>query len=128
MREMRLRTRVRLHAAAIVPALSLVFLLGLGPARAETPAECRDLATRYAEAPAELDLRSLAGLLTCVSAEIQDRAGRAEPAPPSESPVEAAPASVPAPPPAPTPLRARDEWPAPVPWGGDWPPSSPWER
>ncbi len=127
MRDMRLRTRVRLHAASVGAALSLVFL-GRGPGLAASPTECRDLAARFAEAPADLDLQSLAGLLTCVSAEIQDRAGgppSPTPSPPEEAP---APTQTPAPPQASPPPRARDQWPPPVPWGGDWPPASPWER
>ena len=85
MRNMRMGTRIRVSICVIIPALGL-WVSALGPAHAEPSAECRDLAARFATAAAALDLPSLAGLMTCVSAEIQDRAGGTGPAPPPRSP------------------------------------------
>ena len=118
MRNLRMGTRIRVSICVIIPALGL-WVSALGPAHAEPSAECRDLAARFANAAAALDLPSLAGLMTCVSTEIQDRAGGTGPAPPPRS-------SEDAPPPLPT--RERDQWPPPAPWGGAWPPAAPWDR
>lgn len=118
MRNMRLSTRTRVSICVIVPALGL-WVSEFNPAHAEPSAECRNLATSFANAAADLDLRSLAGLMACVSAEIQDRAGGTVPAPPPQSPEDA---------PPPPPTRERDQWPPPAPWGGAWPPVPPWDR
>lgn len=127
MRNLRLSTRVRIYIAVVVPALNLGFL-ALDPASAAPSAECRDLAARFASAAAELDLGSLAGLLTCVSAEIQDRTGGPAPAPPPRPDEDAPPIPAPAQPPSPSPPRERGQWPPPAPWGGEWPPAAPWDR
>ena len=90
MRNLRMGTRIRVSICVIIPALGL-WVSALGPAHAEPSAECRDLAARFATAAAALDLPSLAGLMACVSAEIQDRAGGTGPAPPPRSPEDAPP-------------------------------------
>ena len=66
------RPRVRLCLVALVfgPWLSVP-----APALADPSAVCRDLAARFATAATELDLQALAGLMTCISAEMQDRTG-----------------------------------------------------
>jgi len=98
----------------------VVLVLGLcvsapGPATAEPSAVCRDLAARFATAATELDLQALAGLMTCVSAEMQDRTG---------SPMVIAP-----PPPSPRPREPGEwppsQWPPSSPWGSPWPPIGP---
>lgn len=127
MRNTRMSTRTRVSIFVIVPALSLWFS-GPGPASAEPSAECRDLAVRFANAAAGLDMTSLAGLMACVSAEIQNRTGGTAPAPPPGPPQEAPPVPAPAQPPSPPPTRERGQWPAPAPWGGAWPQAAPWDR
>jgi hypothetical protein len=122
-----MRTKARVSIYVIVPVLGL-WVSGFDPASAEPSAECRDLAAQFAKAAAELDLRSLAGLMTCVSAELQDRAGGPAPAPSPRSPEDPPPDPAPAKPTSPPPTRERDQWPAPAPWGGAWPPAAPWDR
>jgi len=128
MKSVRTRTRPRVRVCGLVLALGL-WLSGLGSASAEPSAECRDLAARFANAPAELDLGALAGLMTCVGAEMQDRTGgRAlpppprppEPVPPSPPPAPP-PSPAPAPPPSPPPSSFREAWPPSAPWGSPWP-------
>ncbi len=104
-------TSVRMGRRPWVRLCGVVLVLGLslsspGPVYAEPSAVCRDLAARFATAATELDLQALAGLMTCVSAEMQDRTG--------------GPMVVP-PPPPPAPTRGPGEWPP-----SQWPPSSPW--
>jgi hypothetical protein len=110
-------TRTRVRFCAIVVALGL-WVSGLGLASAEPSAGCRALATRFANTAAELDLGDLAGLITCVSVEMQDRTGDPAVAPlPSSS----------APPSSP-PISERGQWPPPAPWGGPWPGIGPSDR
>lgn len=120
MKSVRMSTRPRVRICIIVLVLGL-WLSGLGSAGAELSAECRDLAARFAKAGAELDLRALAALMTCVSAEIQDRTGGTAPAPPPSPPEEAPPAPAPAQPMWPPPTSQRAQWPPSAPWGGPWP-------
>jgi hypothetical protein len=113
---------------------SAVVILCLGPwriglAEAEPSDACRDLANRFSEASEELDLNSLASLIICVTAEIQERAPVASNSPQPVPPQEAAP-----PPPAPaeqvSPPQRQDwgAWPSPAPWAVYPPQSSPWDR
>jgi len=120
-------SRTRASIYVVIPVLGL-WVSGFAPASAEPSAGCRDLAARFATAAAELDLRSLAGLMTCVSAEMEDRTGGPALLPPPYPPEDAPPDAVPAPAPEPQPTRQRDQWPAPAPWGGAWPPAAPWDR
>lgn len=124
-----MRTRPRVCVCGLVLALGL-WLAGLGPARAEPSAECRDLAARFANAAAALDAGALAALITCVSGELQDRTGgRAlapPPSPPEVTPPPPSPASPPevappAPPPSGRISAFRETWPQNAPWGSPWP-------
>ena len=119
--------RTRVSLCFVAPALGLAFL-GPGVAGAEPSAGCRALAARFANAAAELHTSSLAGLITCVSAEIQDRAGGPAVTPPPGFPEATQPVPAPAqatPTPGPS---ERGAWPPPAPWGGDWPAAAPWDR
>ncbi len=125
MKSVRMRMRLRVRSYGLLLTFGL-WVLEPGSARAEPSAECRDLAARFATAAAALDLGALAGLMMCVSTEIQGRmGGTALPPPPSPPEV--------APPPPPTPLPSlppppaserisafRPTWPASAPWGGEW--------
>ena len=122
-----MRARSRVSLSIIVAALGLG-LSGMDPAGAEPSAVCRDLAVRFANAAAQLDTRSLAGLITCVSAEMQDRTGGPAPAPPVVSPEVPQPTPAAAQSPPPPPNSERGAWPPVAPWGGDWPPAAPWDR
>jgi len=108
-------TRPWIRMGVVVLAFGL-WMAAPAPASAEPSAGCRDLAARFAAVAAELDLRALAGLMTCVSAEMQDRTGgsAAAPAP-----------GVPAPPPSPPSTRDYGNWPQSAPWGQPWPPIGP---
>ena len=118
MRKMRMGRRTRVSICVIIPALGL-WVSALGPAHAEPSAECRDLAARFANAAAALDLPSLAGLMRASVPRYRTaRAARGLP-PHHGSPEDA---------PPPLPTRERDEWPPPAPWGGAWPPAAPWDR
>lgn len=108
-------TRPWVRMGVVVLPLAL-WLSAPAPASAEPSAACRDLAARFATGAAELDLGALAGLMTCVSAEMGARTGSAAGAPPSESP---------APPPSPPVAREYGEWPASTPWGPSGPPIGP---
>jgi hypothetical protein len=141
MKSVRTSTRRRVRLCGLVLTLGL-WLSGLGSANAEPSAECRALAVRFGAAAYELDAGALAGLIACVSVELQDRTGGpalppprppALPPPPSSElpPTPPPPASEPVrPPPAPLapppPPSARissfpQAWPQSQPWGGDWP-------
>ena len=119
--------RTRVGLCIVVQAVGLAFS-GLGVAGAEPSAGCRDLAARFANAAAQLDTRSLADLLTCVSAEIQNRTPGPAPAPPTGSLEATQPAPAPAQPTPPPRVSEWGAWPAPAPWGGNWPPAAPWDR
>ena len=114
----RASTRSRVRICVIVLVVGLWFS-GLGPASAEPSAECRDLATRFGNAAAELDSRALAGLMTCVSAEMQDRMGGPAAAPPPASPALR---------PSPPQTSDRGQWPPSAPWGSPWPGVGPSDR
>jgi hypothetical protein len=114
-------------ARLYVVVLALGLWLAAPPlAIAEPSAACRELAARFATAATELDLQALAGLMTCLSAEMQDRTG---------GPIVVPPAGSPAPPPVPP--RAgepgewqqsqwpQSQWPPSPPWGPSWPPTGP---
>ena len=141
MKSVRRSTRHRVRLCGLVLMLGL-WLWGLGSASAEPSAECRALAVRFGAAVYKLDVGALAGLIACVSAELEDRTGSvavAPPAPPTPPPPPSpalpptppppAPAPTrPPPPPAPTPPppEARissftQTWPSAQPWGTDWP-------
>ena len=108
-----------------VLALGL-WLAAPAPASAEPSAECRDFAARFATAATELDLQALAGLMMCVSAEMQDRTG---------GPIVSPPPGFLAPPALPPRAREPGEWsqsqwsqspsPSSPPWGPSWPPIGP---
>ncbi len=104
------RPRVRLCLVALAFGL---WLSVPAPAFADPSAVCRDLAARFATAATELDLQALAGLMTCISAEMQDRAG---------GPIVVPPSGVPAPPPSPSSARQSGGWPS-----SQWPPSPSWD-
>lgn len=117
--------RTRVSLCFVAPALGLA-ILGQGVAAAEPSAGCRGLAARFANAAAELNTSSLAGLITCVSAEIQDRTGGPAVTPPPGFPEATQPAPAQA---TPNPgTSERGAWPPPAPWGGDWPAAAPWDR
>lgn len=118
MKSVGVSTRPRVRRCVVVLTVGLWFS-GLGPASAEPSAECRDLATRFANAAAEVDLSELAVLMTCVSAEMQDRTG---------GPVVAPLPGSPAPPPAPPMTNERGQWPPSAPWGAPWPSGGPSDR
>ena len=115
MKSVAMSTWPRVRISVIVLALGL-WLSGVGPASAEPSAGCRELAARFANGAAELDLSGLASLVTCVSAEMQGRTGGPVAAPPPEPP---------APPPSQPSSSFRETWPAPAPWGGG-PWGGPW--
>jgi hypothetical protein len=115
MKSVRRSTPPRIRLGGLALALGL-WVSGLGSASAEPSAGCRDLAAHFATAAAELDLGALAGLMTCVSAEMQDRTG---------APVVTSPRGSPASPSAPR-TGDRGEWPPPPPWGSPWPSVAPW--
>jgi hypothetical protein len=127
MKSLHMGTRYRVRICVIALALGM-WLSSLGPASAEPSAECRGLAARFVNVAAELDLRELAGLVTCVSAEMEDRLSGTAPAPPSSPPEEAPPAPAPAQPMWPAPTGVREQWPPAAPWGGPWPSEGPGVR
>jgi hypothetical protein len=118
-------TRPWARLCVVVLALGL-WLAAPAPAIAEPSAECRDLAARFATAATELDLQALAGLMMCLSAEMQDRTGGS---------IGISPPGFPAPPPSPPRAREPGEWspsqwppsqpPPSPPWGPSWPPMGP---
>jgi hypothetical protein len=120
-------TSSRISLCVIVLALGLL-ASGLDAASAEPSAECRELALRFSNAAAGLDLRALAGLMACVSFELQDRTGGPAVAPPPPPPEAAPPSPPPTPWPSPPHAAERGQWPPSPPWGGEWPSSSSWER
>jgi outer membrane biosynthesis protein TonB len=131
MKSVRTSTRRWVRICGLVLALGL-WLSGLGSANAEPSAECRALAVRFGAAAYELDAGALAGLIACVSVELQDRTGGPALAPPPPPPPPPAVVVPPSPPPAPIPPPAppepsgrissfRQTWPQSAPWGGDWP-------
>ena len=120
MKSVRTSMRPRVRICVIVLAVGLWFS-GLGPASAESSAECRDLAAQFANAAAALDLGALAGLITYVSVELQDRTGGPALAPPPRPPESIPPSPPPAPPPSPPPSSFREAWPPSAPWGQAWP-------
>ena len=127
MKSLRMSTRPRVSICGLVLALG-VWLSGVDPASAEPSVECRDLAVRFATASAELDPGALAGLIMCVSAELQDRTGGPALAPPPPPPAFVPPSPPPAPLPPPPPPQSsgrmssfRQTWPQSAPWGGEWP-------
>ena len=111
-------TRSRVSICGLGLTLGL-WLSGVGSASAEPSAQCRDLAARFANTAAELDLGALAGLITCVSLELQDRTGGATLTPPPRPPESIPPSPPPAPPPSPG--NFREAWPPSAPWGSPWP-------
>lgn len=113
--QMRMCPRTWVRIGLIVLALGL-WLSDVGSVSAEPSAECRDLAARFANGAAGLDLGALADLMACVSAEMQGRTGAPTAMPP--------PVSV-APPPVPPPTGERDQWPQSAPWGSPWPSEGP---
>ena len=133
MKSVRTRTRRRVRLCGLVLALGL-WVSGGDPARAEPSAECRALAVRFGAAAYELDAGALAGLIACVSVELQDRTGGSAPAPPPppqtppqpppsvSEPVRPPPAPLPPPPPPSARISSFPQaWPQSAPWGGDWP-------
>lgn len=110
------RTRSCIRIVSHAVAIGL-WSLGAAPANAEPSADCRALAAQFADAADALDLTALAGLVTCVSAEMQTRTVGTAPVPPSSPPTSA---------PVPTPSSAfRQTWPPSAPWGGEWPGGGP---
>jgi hypothetical protein len=122
-----MRTVVRL---GICSAIVILWLASwrVDIASGESSEACRNLATQFAEASEELDLSSLASLITCVTTEIQQRLPVANNTP-QPVPQEAAP-----PPPAPAQQISSPQrqdygaWPSPAPWSVNPPQSSPWDR
>lgn len=115
-----MKTPRRIGICSALVALSLVSW-GMRPVDAEPSGACRGLAGMFANAPAQLDVASLAALASCVTAELGQRSASAPP------PQVAAPASnesawQPDPPPQPW-----GQWPQPSPWGEGWPKSS-WDH
>jgi hypothetical protein len=106
----RTRACIRIISQAVVLGL---WLLGAAPANAEPSADCRALAVQFGNAADALDLGALAGLVTCVSAEMQKRTVGAAPVSPPSQPA-AAPASS-------SSSAFRQTWPPSAPWGGEWP-------
>jgi hypothetical protein len=118
-------------------ACSLFVFLGLASwavdvAAAEPSESCRDLAARFATAPAQLDAKSLAKLGGCITNELGERAGAVEPPTPPEGAAPPPPPEPAVPPPAPgvgtsSPLARRyGDWPLPAPWTEYWPSPNPW--
>jgi hypothetical protein len=120
----RWRARVTYRGQRASRLCVCVLALGLwlaapAPAIAEPSAECRDLAARFASAPGELDLQALAGLMTCLSAEMKDRTGGLIVVSPPRPPAPLLP------PRAGEPEEwAPSQWPASS-WGPSWPPVGP---
>ncbi len=95
-----MRTGARIRISLALAALWLT-AWGADPAHAGPSDACRDLAARFANSAEQFSLGSLASLIACVTAEIQDRAGGAENPPPP------APQQDTSPPPAPEPQAAN---------------------
>ena len=127
-----MRVRVRVSACSLVITLGLASW-GIDIVAAEPSAFCRDLAARFATAPAQLDARSLARLGACVLTEIEERAdGTVPPTRPSEGAAPSPPPAVVLPPPAPSDdtqspvTRQYGDWPLPAAWTESWPSPKPW--
>jgi len=123
-----MKYHTRIAIGSVMAALSLLWY-GAGPVGAVPSDTCRDLATRYANTPAQLDSRYLAALMICVSTEVGERMGVAEIVPvassTSTSPqAEESPAPVAEPEASPPPRRDYGTWPAPPAWGREWPAAS----
>ena len=127
-----MRTAMRLSACSVCVLLGLPSW-GFDAATAEPSAFCRDLAARFASSQMHLDVRSLARLGTCVTTELGEVAGTAEPstAPPGGTSSPSLPVEV-LPPPtsgggigSPLP-RQFGAWPLSAAWIEHWPWSNPW--
>lgn len=125
--------------AGCLVACSLFLSLGIAFWEVDTtPAEpteaCRELAARFSTAPGQLDLKSLAMLGICVTTELGERTGAAEPStgPPGGAVPPPSPPNTGGPPPAPgesaKPPQARryGDWPLPPSWTESWPSPNPW--
>jgi len=113
-------SRVALYSALAVLSL---FVWDGRPAGAEPSGACRGLAGLFADAPAQLDMASLAALAGCVTTEMGQRSASVPPPPPQVDVISSTgPASQPVPPPQPW-----GQWPQSSPWGEDWPQSS-WDQ
>ncbi len=114
-----LYTQLRVRLCVVALAFGL-WLSVPAPAFADPSAVCRDLAARFATAATELDLQALAGLMTCISAEMQDRTG---------GPIVVPPSGVPAPPLPPRSQQSggwpSSQWPPSPSWDSSWPPVGP---
>ena len=130
-----MRIGVRVGACTILLLLWLT-LWGVSGAEAEPSEACRDLAARFAAAPEQLDLKALATLGTCLTAEIGERVGvtgpsATSPAPQGETPPPPAPQGGTTPPASqqgisPPQARQYGQWPLPAPWMESWPSPNPW--
>ena len=127
-------SRVRVSACSLVIILGLASW-GIDSVAAEPSAFCRDVATGFATAPAQLDARSLARLGTCVMTAIEERTGATEPStgPPegpasSPSPAVVLPPPPPSDAPQPSVTHRYGDWPLPAAWMEDWPSPGPWQR
>lgn len=126
---------VRLGACTILTAAWLA-CWGADVATAEPSKPCLDLALRFATAPEQLDIKSLARLGNCATTEIEARLGGTESSavPGVEASPSATPPANPSPPPAPPagsspqPRTLPGIWPPPAPWTEGWPAQSPWDK
>jgi hypothetical protein len=121
-----MKNDTRIGVSVVLVGLSL-FALGVGSVDAEPSAACRDLAAQFGSAPAQLDARSLAALMLCVSSEVGDRLGAPRIAPASSPGVEPSSAPPPEQQSTPAPRKMYGDWPQPSPWGESWPKSS-WDQ
>jgi len=127
--------RAYIWVCSLFMALTLMSSGALAGA-AEPSAACRSLASRFGTAAAQLDVKSLVDLGTCVAVELGERAGTAEPlaASPGGTASEPVPRTALAPFAAPAesgsspPPRRYGAWPPSAPWMENWPLTGPWER
>ena len=122
-----------LFVCSLIAGLGMAFC-GADAAAAEPTEACRDLAARFSTAPGQLDLKSLATLGICVSTELGERAGAAEPStappggvgPPPSPPNTGGPSPAPGAGATPPLTRRYGDWPLPQSWVESWPSPNPW--
>jgi hypothetical protein len=111
-------------------ALAALWLTAWGAdlAHAGPSDACRDLAAHFANSAEQFGLGSLASLITCVTAEIQDRAGDAESVPPSAPQQDTSPLPAPELQAATPPAREWGAWPLRAPWTFSSSETSSWDK
>ena len=122
---MRRGARIRISIALVALWLAA---WGADPAHADPSDACRDLAARFANSAEQFGLGSLASLIACVTAEIQDRAGDAESAPPPTPRQDTSTPPAPEPQAATPPAREWGSWPLRAPWAFSPSETSSWDK